>query len=99
MDQFFLDRPLNRASNMELFYDYRTNPPLYDQWHEYFRQHQPPTLIVWGKGDPFFGQAGATAYQRDLPHAELHLLNTGHSALEEDGEAIAGHIRRFLPAP
>ena len=96
MDQLFIDRPVNQAANMELFYDYRKNPPLYDRWHAYFRKFQPPTLIVWGKGDPFFTTEGAAAYQRDLPKAELHLLNTSHSALEEDGDVIADHIRRFM---
>ena len=98
MDQFFIDRPVNQASNMELFYDYRNNPAHYAEWQAYFRQHQPPTLIVWGQGDPFFTVEGARAYLRDLPKAELHLLNTGHSALEEEGQAIADHIRRFLPS-
>jgi pimeloyl-ACP methyl ester carboxylesterase len=96
MDQFFLGRPVNHALHIELFYDYRKNPQLYDRWHEYFRKHQPPTLIVWGKGDPFFGPAGAKAYLKDLPNAELHMLDTGHTALEEDGEVIAKHIERFL---
>ncbi len=97
MDQLFIDRPVNQATNMELFYDYRHNPQHYAEWQAYFRQHQPPTLIVWGQGDPFFTVAGAKAYLRDLPKAEFHLLNTGHSALEEEGQAIAEHIRRFLP--
>jgi pimeloyl-ACP methyl ester carboxylesterase len=96
MDQFFLERPVNHALHIELFYDYRKNPLLYDRWHEYFRKHQPPTLIVWGKGDPFFGPAGAKAYLKDLPKAELHMLDTGHTALEEDGEVIAKHIERFF---
>jgi pimeloyl-ACP methyl ester carboxylesterase len=97
MDQFFIDRPVNQAANMELFYDYRNNPGHYAGWQAYFRQHQPPTLIVWGQGDPFFTVEGAKAYLRDLPKAEFHLLPTGHSALEEEGQAIADHIRRFLP--
>ena len=98
MDQFFLDRPVNQAANLELFYGYGQNPPLYPETQAYFREHQPRTLIVWGKGDPFFTVEGAQAYQRDLPKAELHFLDTGHSALEEEGEAIAAHIRRFLGA-
>ena len=97
MDQFFIDRPVNQAANMELFYDYRNNPGHYAGWQAYFRHHQPPTLIVWGQGDPFFTVEGAKAYLRDLPKAEFHLLPTGHSALEEEGQAIAEHIRRFLP--
>jgi pimeloyl-ACP methyl ester carboxylesterase len=79
-----------------LFLDYRTNPPLYDSWHAYFREHQPPTLVVWGKNDPIFGPDGATAFLRDLTHAELHLLDTGHFALEEEADFIGDLMRRFL---
>jgi pimeloyl-ACP methyl ester carboxylesterase len=96
LDQMFLDRPANRAAQLELFYDYRNNPVEYPKWHSYFREHQPPTLLVWGKNDPFFGPEGASAFLRDLPNAELHFLDTGHFALEEDGDAIAGAIRDFL---
>ncbi|MBD2059698.1 alpha/beta hydrolase [Oculatella sp. FACHB-28] len=96
MDQFFLDRPGNEEIQLALFYDYRTNPPLYPQWQEYFRNHQPPTLIVWGQNDDIFPAEGAYAYQRDLKDVEFHLLNTGHFALEEEGEAIANYIRQFL---
>lgn len=96
LDQYFLDRPAVRAAHLELFYDYRNNLPRYPQWQAYFRAHQPRKLIVWGKGDPFFGPDGATAFLRDLPEAELHLLNTGHFALEEDGALIVEHLRGFL---
>lgn len=96
LDQSFLDRPANRAAQLELFYDYRNNPVEYPKWHTYLRDHQPPTLLVWGKNDPFFGPEGATAFQRDVPGAELHFLDTGHFALEEDGVEIAGYIRAFL---
>jgi pimeloyl-ACP methyl ester carboxylesterase len=98
LDQSFLDRPENAAAQMELFYNYRANLDRYPQWHEYFRTYQPPTLIVWGKNDPFFRPEGANAFKRDLHNAEVHLLDTGHFALEEEGAAIASHIRRFLPA-
>jgi pimeloyl-ACP methyl ester carboxylesterase len=97
LDQYFLDQPNNAAAQLELFYDYRTNLQRYPEWHEYFQQYQPPTLIVWGKHDPFFGPEGAEAFQRDLKTTELHLLDTGHFALDEDCDAIADHIRRFLP--
>ncbi|MBD1867361.1 alpha/beta hydrolase [Cyanobacteria bacterium FACHB-471] len=96
MDQFFLDRPGNEEIQLALFYDYRTNPPLYPQWQEYFRNHQPPTLIVWGQNDDIFPAEGVYPYQRDLQDVEFHLLNTGHFALEEEGEAIANYIRQFL---
>lgn len=95
-DQHFLDRPGNDAIQLDLFHNYQSNLALYDQWHAYFRAHQPRMLIVWGQNDPFFTVAGAKAYQRDLPNAELHLLDTGHFALEDHGQAIADHIVRFL---
>jgi pimeloyl-ACP methyl ester carboxylesterase len=81
---------------LALFYSYGSNPLLYSQWQEYFRRYQPPALIVWGKNDEIFPAAGATPYLRDLPKAELHLLDTGHFALEEDGDVIAGLMRTFL---
>lgn len=96
MDQLFLDRPGNAEIQMALFYDYKTNPPLYPKWQEYFRKHQPPTLIVWGKNDDIFPAEGAYPYQRDLKDVEFHLLDTGHFALEEDGEAMAKYISQFL---
>ena len=96
MDQLFLDRPGNGEIQLALLYSYGTNPPLYPQWQEYFRNYQPPTLIVWGKNDYIFPAEGAYPYQRDLKDVEFHLLDTGHFALEEEGEAIANYIRQFL---
>ncbi|MEH2406420.1 alpha/beta fold hydrolase [Nostoc sp.] len=96
IDQHFLDRPGNDEIQLALLYSYGTNPPLYPQWQEYFRQYQPPTLIVWGKNDYIFPADGAYPYQRDLKDVEFHLLDTGHFALEEEGDAIADHIRRFF---
>jgi pimeloyl-ACP methyl ester carboxylesterase len=95
-DQIFLDRPGNDAVQLDLLHDYKSNLALYDGWHEYFRRSQPPTLILWGKNDPFFTVEGAKAYQRDLPRAELNLLDTGHFALEEEGDFIAERIKAFL---
>jgi pimeloyl-ACP methyl ester carboxylesterase len=95
-DQLFLDRPGNDAIQLDLFHNYPSNVALHDQWHEYFRVHQPRTLIVWGQNDPFFTVAGARAFLRDLPEAELHLLDTGHFALEEEADFIAERIREFL---
>jgi pimeloyl-ACP methyl ester carboxylesterase len=95
--QAHLDRAGNDLVQLALLHDYRNNPPRYPEWHEYFRRHQPPTLIVWGRNDPFFTEAGARAFLRDLPQAQLHLLDTGHFALEEDLEAIVLLIRDFLP--
>ena len=91
-----LDRPGNQEIQLALFYSYGSNPPLYPMWQKYFRKYQPPTLIVWGKNDQIFPAAGAFPYKRDLHNVELHLLDTGHFALEEDGELIAGYIRSFL---
>lgn len=98
MDQYGLDRPGNAAVQLELQADYRTNLERYPEWQAYFRRHQPPALVVWGEGDPLFGPEGARAYARDLRHAEIHLLETGHFALEDHADVIAGHIRRFMGA-
>jgi pimeloyl-ACP methyl ester carboxylesterase len=95
-DQYLMDRPGNKDIQLELFYDYGSNPPLYPEWQAYFRKYQPPTLIVWGKNDYIFPEEGAHPYRRDLMNAEFHLLDTGHFALEEDGELIADLIRGFL---
>jgi len=94
--QALLDRKGNNAIQLQLFYSYGSNPPLYPQWQEYFRKHQPATLIVWGKNDEIFPSAGAHPYKRDLKNVDFHLLDTGHFALEEDSKAIADHIRRFF---
>lgn len=96
VDQYFQDRPGNKEIQLQLFYDYGSNPPLYPEWQAYFRKHQPPTLIVWGKNDYIFPAEGAHPYKRDLENIEVHLLDTGHFALEEAGDAIADHMRRFL---
>ena len=97
VDQHFLDRPGNDAVQLALLHNYPSNVALYEEWHEYFRRHQPPTLIVWGKNDPFFTVEGAEAYRRDLPNAELHLIESGHFALEDHAGEIAAHIRGFFP--
>ncbi|MBI3886790.1 MAG: alpha/beta hydrolase [Opitutae bacterium] len=91
-----LDRPGNDRIQLALLHDFRNNPPRYAEWHAYFRRHQPPTLIAWGRHDPVFAEAGARAFLRDLPAAALHLFETGHFALEEDGAAIADLARAFL---
>jgi pimeloyl-ACP methyl ester carboxylesterase len=92
-DQHFLDRPGNDAVQLDLFHNYPSNVALYEEWHQYFRSHQPKTLIVWGQNDPFFTVPGAKAFLNDLPKAELHLLDTGHFALEEESQFIAERIR------
>jgi len=79
-----------------MFYSYGSNPPLYPEWQRYLREHQPPALVVWGKNDKIFPAAGAQPYERDLENVELHLLDTGHFALEEDGDLIVNYMRDFL---
>jgi pimeloyl-ACP methyl ester carboxylesterase len=95
-DQLFLDRPGNDAIQLNLLHNYQSNLTHYDEWHEFFRARQPKTLIIWGKNDPFFTVEGAQAYLRDLPKAELHLLDTGHFALEDSSDFIAGQIVKVL---
>jgi pimeloyl-ACP methyl ester carboxylesterase len=96
LDQSLLDRPGNVEIQLDLFYDYRTNLALYPQFQRFFRERQPPALIVWGRNDAIFPADGARAYLQDLPRAELHLLDTGHFALEDQGEEIARLMRGFL---
>jgi len=96
VDQAYMDRPGNKDIQLELFYSYGTNPGHYPAWQAYFRKYQPPMLIVWGKNDKIFPPAGATPYLRDLPKAEIHLLDTGHFALEENSVVIAKLMRGFL---
>ena len=96
IDQSLLDRPGNTDIQLAMFLDYGSNPPLYPEWQKYLRDNQPPTLIVWGKNDVIFPADGAHPYKQDLKDLEFHLLDTGHFALEEDGETITALIRDFL---
>lgn len=96
LDQALLDRPGNDEYQLDLLLDYRSNVALYPEFQEYFRTWRPPTLAVWGKNDPFFLPAGAEAFGRDNPEAEVRLYDTGHFALETHAEEIAGAIRDFL---
>lgn len=96
VDQALLDRPGIDQAMLDLFYDYRTNAALYPQFQAFFRTRKPPALIVWGKNDVIFPAEGAQAYLRDLPKAELHLLDSGHFALEDKGAEIAALMRNFL---
>jgi pimeloyl-ACP methyl ester carboxylesterase len=95
-DQALLDRPGNNDIQLNLLHNYQSNLPKYESWHEFFRNSQPPMLIVWGKNDPFFTVEGAEAYLKDLPKAQLHFLDTGHFALEEELEFIADKMNQFL---
>lgn len=96
VDQALLDRPGNKEIQLELFYSYGTNPALYPAWQNYFRTHQPPTLLVWGKGDYIFPEEGAHPYKRDLKNLDFNILDTGHFALEEDLELITNKILSFM---
>jgi pimeloyl-ACP methyl ester carboxylesterase len=95
-DQYLLDRKGNDEIQLDLFLSYGSNPPLYPRWQEYFRTHQPPVLIAWGKNDQIFPAAGAEPYKRDLKTLEFHLLDAGHFALESEGDLIARLMRDFL---
>jgi pimeloyl-ACP methyl ester carboxylesterase len=94
--QPLLDREGNQAIQLQMFYSYGTNPPLYPAWQAYFREHQPPTLIVWGQNDEIFPAAGAHPYKRDLENLDFHLIDTGHFALETHANEIAGLMREFI---
>lgn len=95
-DQALLDRPGNAEMQLALFHDYKNNLDGYPAFQEYFRSSQIPLLAVWGRHDEIFGPAGAEAYRRDLPDAEIHLLEAGHFALEDQLDTITGYIRGFL---
>ncbi len=95
-DQFLLDRKGNDEIQLDLFLSYGSNPKEYPKWQEYFRKHQPPVLIAWGKNDQIFPAAGAEPYKRDLKNLEYHLLDAGHFALETHGDEIAKLTRAFL---
>jgi pimeloyl-ACP methyl ester carboxylesterase len=96
-DQPLLDRPGNKEIQLALFADYSSNVKSYPRWHEYFRKNQPPTLVVWGKNDPFFTVRGVEeGYKKDLKNIEIHYYDGGHFALEEYGPEIAQAIRDFL---
>lgn len=95
-DQALLDRPGNDEIQLRLFRDYPTNVDLYPKVHQYFRDSQVPVLAVWGANDEIFGPAGAEAFRQDLPQAEIHLLESGHFALESHLENITQYIRDFL---
>jgi pimeloyl-ACP methyl ester carboxylesterase len=96
LQRTLINRPGDKDIMLALLYDYRNNLAQYARWHEYFRLHQPPMLIVWGKNDVIFPAAGARAYIHDLPHAELHLLDTGHFALEDKKDEIVRLMLDFF---
>ena len=96
LDDFYLARPGNDEIQLDLFLDYRSNVVAYEAFHAYFRAHKPPLLAVWGRNDPFFVPAGAEAFKRDLPDAEIRFYDAGHFALETHAREIAEAIEIFL---
>lgn len=95
-DHAGISRPGNDEIQLALFRDYATNPPLYPAAQAYFRASQVPLLAIWGAGDEIFGPAGAEAFARDLPDAEIHLVAGGHFLLESAFDTTLGYIRGFL---
>ncbi|WP_165732421.1 alpha/beta fold hydrolase [Polaribacter sp. 20A6] len=96
LDFLRLSRPNAHAVNLDLFYDYQNNIKLYQKWQQYLRDNQPPLLIVWGKNDAFFPESGAAAFKRDVKNIDYNIYDTGHFALEEDGDAIITKMRVFM---
>ena len=94
-DIAFMQRPNAERLNLDLFYDYRTNVPLYPKWQAFLRERQPETIIFWGQNDIFFTPEGGDAYLADLPGAEMHRLDAGHFAVEDQLDYIVAHIKRF----
>jgi pimeloyl-ACP methyl ester carboxylesterase len=97
LDNFYLARPGADEIQLDLFGDYKSNVAMYPEFQAYFRKHKPPLLAVWGKHDPFFLPAGAEAFKRDIPDAQVRFVDTGHFALETHCDEIAAAIREFLP--
>jgi pimeloyl-ACP methyl ester carboxylesterase len=98
LDVALLERPGNKDIQLDLFLDYASNVKLYPKFQEYFRKSKPPLLAIWGKNDPFFIPAGAAAFRKDIPNAQVRFLDTGHFAIETHVVEIAAAIRGFLPA-
>jgi pimeloyl-ACP methyl ester carboxylesterase len=96
LDVALLEREGNKEIQLDLFLDYASNVKLYPKFQEYFRKSQPPLLAIWGKNDPFFIPPGAEAYRKDLPHAKVQFLDTGHFATETHVVEIAAAMREFL---
>lgn len=96
LDQYLMDRPGNKEIQLDIFYDYRTNPPLYPSWQKWLRESQVPVLAVWGKNDPIFIYPGAEAFKRDSKKSEVHLLDASHFAVESHAPEIGALILSFL---
>ncbi|MBB6143195.1 pimeloyl-ACP methyl ester carboxylesterase [Silvibacterium bohemicum] len=98
LDAALLERPGNKDIQLDLFLDYASNVKLYPKFQEYFRQSKPPLLAIWGKNDPFFVPAGAEAFRKDIPNAQVRFLDTGHFAIETHVVEIATAMKEFLKA-
>jgi pimeloyl-ACP methyl ester carboxylesterase len=96
LDNYYLARPGVADIQLDLFGDYVNNVALYPTFQQYFRTHRPPLLAIWGKNDPFFLPAGAEAYRRDIPDADVRFLDTGHFALETHSAEIGAAMRNVL---
>ncbi|WP_036157766.1 alpha/beta fold hydrolase [Maribacter forsetii] len=96
LDYLRLSRPNAHKVNMDLFYDYQNNLKLYPKWQQYLRDNQPPLLIVWGKNDAYFPESGANAFKKDVKNIDYNIYDTGHFALEEDGNDIISKMRSFM---
>ena len=96
IDQAYQDRPGNKDIQLSILYNAKRDLDVFDDWQQYFSKHQPPTLITWGKNDGIFTVEGAELLKRDIPNAELHLLDTGHFALEEEVDRIGSLMHEFL---
>lgn len=98
LDAALLERSGNKEIQLDLFLDYASNVKLYPKFQEYFRKSKPPLLAIWGKNDPFFIPAGAEAFRKDVPAAQIQFLNTGHFAIETHSLEIAAAMKVFLDA-
>jgi pimeloyl-ACP methyl ester carboxylesterase len=98
LDTALFERAGNKEIQLDLFLDYASNVKLYPKFQEYFRNENPPLLAIWGKNDPFFVPAGAEAFRKDLPDAEVRFLDTGHFATETHGTEIAAAMKNFFDA-
>jgi pimeloyl-ACP methyl ester carboxylesterase len=96
LDTALLERPGNKEIQLDLFLDYASNVKLYPKFQEYFRNSKPPLLAIWGKNDPFFIPAGAEAFRKDIPNAQVQFLDTGHFALETHAAEIAAAMKQFF---
>ena len=95
MDFRFMERPNAHRIHLDLFYDYRNNVSLYPKWQKFLQENQPKSLIFWGQNDMIFSREGGEYYINDLPHAEIHRLDSGHFALEDCLDKISSNIHRF----